>query len=122
MNAHGNQGVTADHAIGVIDSRETNLANAKLFLVQITRARDGLELVVDNRDRVAAAITRHAGEKTSALETIGEIGRSPNAEAVRNAVAGRNQPAPAPPMKSPEPAVSIPVREHTRDRQMDLGL
>lgn len=90
MNAHGNQGATADHAIGVIDSRETNLADAKLFPVQITRAREGLELVVDNRERVAAAITRHAGEKTSALETIDAISCSPIAEAIRNAGAGRN--------------------------------
>jgi conjugative relaxase-like TrwC/TraI family protein len=116
MNAHGNQGVTADYAIGVIDSRETNLTNGKLFLVQVTRARDGLELIVNDIDRVAGALLRNPGEKTSALETIG-LGRPAPGQAIANASAGQNQPKP-PPDITPE----IPVLERTRTKQLDFGL
>ena len=126
MNAHGNQGVTADKAIGVIDSRETNLTNARLFLVQITRVRDGLELVVNDADRIVGGLERNSGDKTSALETIG---------VTRDAQATQPQPphsqSSSPPRPTPPPAEKpgservdppVPVRELNRDRQMDLGL
>ena len=122
-NAHGNQGATSDLAIGVLDSRETNLTNARTFLVDITRSRDGLELVVDSRDRVAAAIERNRGDKTSALETVGEIKPLPRdadrTSAVANARAGRNAPAPAPERDLGPP---VPVRERLPERQADFGL
>ena len=121
-NAHGNQGATSDLAIGVLDSRETNLTTARLFLVDITRSRDGLELVVDDRARVAAAITRHSGDKASALEIVGEIkppAREPKGPtAVENARAGRNMPA----SRDKDMALPIPVRERTPERQADFGL
>lgn len=132
MNAHGNQGIGESKGIGVIDSRETNLASAKLFLVQITRVKDAIELIVNNADRVAGAITRNSGEKTAGLETTDEIstnrtapptpapGNAPS-NAVSNARAGRNTPATAPePDRNIGPPV--PVRELTRDRQPDFGL
>ncbi len=100
MNAHGNQGMTADHAIGVIGSSEITLTHAKLFLVGITRSRDSIELIVNDRNRVASAITRHVGEKESAIETVGDITRPSPTQAVKNATAGPNAPAPAP---SPSP-------------------
>ena len=122
-NAHGNQGATSDLAIGVLDSRETNLTNARTFLVDITRSRDGLELVVDSRDRVAAAIERNRGDKMSALETVGEIKPLPRdadrTSAVANARAGRNAPAPAPERDLGPP---VPVRERLPERQADFGL
>lgn len=82
LNAHMAQGLTADRGIAVFDSREQNLTNEKLFLVNITRVRDSLELIVDSGARVERGIVRNAGEKTSALETTGEVtidrhGRAP---------------------------------------------
>jgi conjugative relaxase-like TrwC/TraI family protein len=82
LNAHMAQGLTADRGIAVFDSREQNLTNEKLFLVNITRVRDSLELIVDSGSRVERGIVRNAGEKTSALETTGEVtidrhGRAP---------------------------------------------
>jgi hypothetical protein len=73
LNAHMAQGLTADHGIAVFDSRERNLTNARLFLVNITRVRDSLELIVDSGAQVERGIMRNAGAKSSALETIGAI-------------------------------------------------
>ena len=74
MNTHMLQGATANRAIGVMDSRETNLANARLFLVNITRVRDGIEIIVDDSNRIGMALDRNRGDKTAALETIGALG------------------------------------------------
>jgi len=98
LNAHMAQGLTADRGIAVFDSREQNLTNEKLFLVNITRVRDSLELIVDSGSRVERGIVRNAGEKTSALETTGEVtidrhGRAP----------GRQGPiVPTPPTSPPQ--------------------
>ncbi len=98
LNAHMAQGLTADRGIAVFDSREQNLTNEKLFLVNITRVRDSLELIVDSGARVERGIVRNAGEKTSALETTGEVtidrhGRAP----------GRQGPiVPTPPTSPPQ--------------------
>ena len=98
LNAHMAQGLTADRGIAVFDSREQNLTNEKLFLVNITRVRDSLELIVDSGARVERGIVRKAGEKTSALETTGEVtidrhGRAP----------GRQGPiVPTPPTSPPQ--------------------
>ena len=42
----------------------------------ITRLRDGLTLIVDNADRLERAVERTPGLKTSALETLGRLGRA----------------------------------------------
>ena len=70
MNTHKIQGVTTDSVIGVMDSREALLTTARLFLVNITRPRDGIELIVDDRQRLAGMLESRPGDKTSALETI----------------------------------------------------
>jgi len=98
LNAHMAQGLTADRGIAVFDSREQNLTNEKLFLVNITRVRDSLELIVDNGARVERGIVRNAGEKTSALETTGEVtidrhGRAPGRQGAI---------APTPPASPPQ--------------------
>ena len=141
MNTHVLQGTTASRAIGVLDSRETNLTNGRLFLVNISRVRDGIELVMDNRTRVENALERNSGDKTSALETIGEIlsrpdivlpphlRASPAASQGRGAAANGpdtppkdpTPPTPTPPAPAPpEPEKPNPVRD--RSRQLDFGL
>ena len=140
-SAHVLQGTTASPAIGVLDSRETNLTNGRLFLINISRVRGGIELVMDNRTRVEKALERNPGDETSALETIGEIlsrlnivlpphlRASPAASKRRGAaVNGPDTPTkdPTPPTPTPsvparpEPGKPNPARD--RGRQMDFGL
>lgn len=131
MNTHMLQGATANRAIGVMDSRETNLANARLFLVNITRVRDGIEIIVDDSNRIGMALDRNSGDKTAALETIGALGdRTSPTVASPSPPAPEHQPsattaspkAPTPPpAEKPDPQ-PIPVRERTMDSQMDIGL
>ena len=108
LNAHMAQGLTADRGIAVFDSREQNLTNEKLFLVNITRVRDSLELIVDSGARVERGIVRNAGEKTSALETTGQVtidrhGRAP----------GRQGPI-APSLTPPTSPLTDPGAQRTR--------
>lgn len=88
LNTHQLQGATSDNAIAAARASETNLANARSFLVNITRPRDGLEIIVDDANRYADRIARNPGDKTSALETLGEVPTGPSREAVRVANSG----------------------------------
>lgn len=74
LNAHMAQGLTADKGIAVMDSRERKLLSARNFLVTITRLRDELTLVLDNRDKVEVGLDRNPGDKTSALEITERLG------------------------------------------------
>ena len=111
LNTHKVQGATADRAIAVMDSSERSLASAKLFLVNTTRPRDALTLVIDSRERIAAGLEGNSGDKTSALEIIGALRsllppvRPGEREAVAAGIAARAAAA-----KSPEPARQPPER------------
>ena len=74
LNVHMAQGLTADKGIAVPDSRERRLLSQRNFLVTITRLRDELTLIVDNRDKVGRGIATNLGEKTSATETTERLG------------------------------------------------
>lgn len=76
LNAHMAQGLTSDRGIAVMNSRERNLSNKQTFLVTITRLRDQLTLIVDNRDKLEAAVGRNDGAKTSALEVTDRLGKA----------------------------------------------
>jgi conjugative relaxase-like TrwC/TraI family protein len=73
LNAHMAQGVTSDHGIAVMDSRETRLANLRLALVTATRVRDSFSVVADDPQRLVRQLEANRGDKTSALETIGQV-------------------------------------------------
>ncbi|GEO00399.1 hypothetical protein NSE01_22310 [Novosphingobium sediminis] len=96
LNAHMAQGLTSDKGIAVMDSQTRKLLSARNFLVTITRLRDELTLIVDNRDKVGVGIGRNLGDKTSALEVTERLG----AAAARGQAAGK---APAPEPKGKEP-------------------
>lgn len=96
LNAHMAQGLTSDKGIAVMDSQTRKLLSARNFLVTITRLRDELTLIVDNRDKVGVGIGRNPGDKTSALEVTERLG----AAATRGQAAGK---APAPEPKGKEP-------------------
>ena len=73
LNMHMAQGITADKGIAVMSSTESNLSNQRLLNVTVTRVRDDLTLYTDNKDRLTTAIERNEGNKTSALETVGQL-------------------------------------------------
>ena len=112
LNTHKVQGATEDRAIAVMDSSEKQLTSAKLFLVNATRPRDALTLVIDSHDRVASRLEGNSGDKFSALEIISGISalsppvRPGEREAVAAGIAARGAAA----AKSPEPARQPPER------------
>lgn len=73
LNVHMAQGVTADKAIGVMHSYESNLSNQRLTNVVVTRVRDDLIMVVDDQKKLAAQLDSTPGNKTSALESLGRL-------------------------------------------------
>lgn len=73
LNMHMVQGVTTDKAITVMDSHERNLSNQRLFNVGVTRVRDELVMVVDDREKLERQLDLNPGNKTSALETLGRL-------------------------------------------------
>jgi conjugative relaxase-like TrwC/TraI family protein len=77
LNMHMAQGVTTDRAITVMSSQERHLANQRLFNVGVTRVRDELTLVVDDRAKLERQLDNNPGNKTSALETLGRLDIDP---------------------------------------------
>ncbi|SEK02244.1 conjugative relaxase domain-containing protein, TrwC/TraI family [Sphingobium sp. AP50] len=73
LNMHMAQGITTDKAITVMASYEANLSNQRLFNVGVTRVRDQLTLIVDDKAKLVAQLARNPGNKTSALETVGRL-------------------------------------------------
>lgn len=72
INMHQAQGDTRDMAIGEMHSSARHLSNQRLALVMMTRVRDDITIVTNDKDRLLAQIGRNPGDKTSALETLGE--------------------------------------------------
>src|SRR3546814_2558614 len=68
LNMHMAQGITTDKAITVMSSHERNLSNQRLFNVGVTRVRDELTMVVDDREKLERQLDMNPGNKTSALE------------------------------------------------------
>lgn len=73
LNMHMAQGITTDKAITVMDSHERNLSNQRLFNVGVTRVRDELVMVVDDKERLERQLDLNPANKTSALETLGRL-------------------------------------------------
>lgn len=72
LNMHQAQGDTRDKAIGEMHSAARHLSNERLALVMMTRVRDDITIVTNDKDRLLAQIGRNPGDKTSSLETLGE--------------------------------------------------
>lgn len=86
-NAHMAQGMTTDKAIVVMEARDTKLLTRQNFLVSVTRVRDDLTVYVDEADQAQRKLELQSGEKTSALETVGEKEpRAPELELQRERV------------------------------------
>lgn len=72
INMHQAQGMTTDQGIGVMHSNERHLSNQRLTHVMATRVREDIAIVTNDKDQLLRSIERNPGDKTSALETIGE--------------------------------------------------
>lgn len=77
LNANAAQGISIEKDVLAMSYKEMNLSNQRLFNVLVTRARDDLILFTDNRAKLTDAIERNEGNKTSGLETIGELSIDP---------------------------------------------
>ena len=69
---HGAQGSTADRVIAVLDSSQRALTDQSTFYVEISRARDGAEILTDNREQLIEALMADTGERPTAAEAIAE--------------------------------------------------
>ncbi len=69
---HGAQGITRDNVIAVLDSGRGALTDQATFYVELTRARDRVVVLTDNRGDLMAALEASTGERVSALEAVGE--------------------------------------------------
>src|SRR6266851_1461433 len=68
--SHSSQGATADRVIVNIDTmRSAELVNRKQFYVSISRARHGISVYTENRERLRQVVNR-SREKSMALERI----------------------------------------------------
>lgn len=84
LNMHMAQGITTDKAITVMSSQERHLSNQRLFNVGVTRVRDDLVMVVDDKDKLTRQLDMSPGNKTSALEALGRLeidGKTPGPRA-----------------------------------------
>lgn len=73
LNMHMAQGITTDKAITVMSSHERHLSSQRLFNVAVTRVRDALTMIVDDKEKLSRQLDLNPGNKTSALETLGRI-------------------------------------------------
>ena len=80
------QGMTKPETIEVISGGQTNLATQRTQNVLNTRATDDMRIVTDDLDRLKGQLDRTPGNKTSALETIGQlqVDAKPNTGPIRS--------------------------------------
>ncbi|MFD1960746.1 hypothetical protein ACFSHP_20250 [Novosphingobium panipatense] len=67
LTVHAAQGMTATSGILVMREEDRRLNSTRSFLVATTRVTDNLTLIVDNAQAVERAVSRNAGDKTSAI-------------------------------------------------------
>jgi conjugative relaxase-like TrwC/TraI family protein len=73
LNMHMAQGVTTDKGMVVMGSEELFLSNQRLFNVAVTRVRDAVSVITDDKDKLARQLDRTSGDKYSALEEAGRL-------------------------------------------------
>ena len=64
------QGSTSRQGVALAESFHKHLTNQKNYYVQITRTRDGITLITDDKTALVEKLETDAGDKTSALETV----------------------------------------------------
>ena len=69
---HAAQGLTCDRVIAVLDTNGGAPADQAMFYVELTRARDNVVLLTDDREALIEALETAPAEELSALKAIGE--------------------------------------------------
>ena len=69
---HAAQGMTCDRVIAVLDTDGGRPADQAMFYVELTRARDNVVLLTDDREALIEALETSPSEELSALRAIGE--------------------------------------------------
>ncbi len=69
---HAAQGITCDRAIAVLDTERGGVADQATFYVELTRARDNVVLLTDDREALIEALETAPAGEMSALKAIGE--------------------------------------------------
>ena len=69
---HAAQGLTCDRVIAVLDTDRGAPADQAMFYVELTRARDNVVLLTDDREALIEALETAPAEELSALRAIGE--------------------------------------------------
>ena len=69
---HAAQGLTCDRVIAVLDTDRGAPADQAMFYVELTRARDNVVLLTDDREALIEALETSPAEELSALRAIGE--------------------------------------------------
>lgn len=68
MTVHAAQGKTASNVFIHAESNRESLLNTEQFYVQLSRAKDGVYLYTDNRERLVRAVEERTGQKQAARE------------------------------------------------------
>ena len=83
---HAAQGRTCDRVIAVLDSDGGKVVDQAAFYVELTRARDSVVLLTDDREALIEALETGSSEELSALKAIGEQFAVPSETAVRQPI------------------------------------
>jgi plastocyanin len=82
LNMHKAQGLTVENAITVMSSNDRMLNTQSLAYVLASRAREGIALHVDSREKLIGQIEANSGLKASALDSVAEQPKAKEAEKV----------------------------------------
>ena len=75
LNMHRAQGLTVDRAITVMHSENARLNSQNLHYVLVSRAREDLTLITDDRERLIQSIEDHPGSSAHAADLAPELAR-----------------------------------------------
>ena len=126
---HAYQGRTVDNVIAAIEARHPHLTTQKSFYVEISRARDRAELVTDDVAELRAQLQAVTGDRSAALEGIGEMPRELGDRAAESALtlgkapahgAGREAAGERSGTGSPPAERESPAPERGRDAGVEL--
>ena len=108
---HAAQGLTCDRVIAVLDTDGGRPADQAMFYVELTRARDNVVLLTDDREALIEALETSPAEELSALRAIGE-----QFEVSTSASAPAETIAQSPPPRKPA-VLDETARERRREAQ-----
>jgi conjugative relaxase-like TrwC/TraI family protein len=136
LNMHMAQGITTDKAVVVMGAFERFLSNQRLFNVAVTRVRDDLRVITDDKEKLTSQLNRTTGDKYSALEEAGRLDvdkhksparvpdkpfdptRPDGLALARDSLPGGPERAPAPRPETQKQAPSLPVPEKIKGLEL----